>query len=65
MFILRLIRLFLASIGRSTLELLGATGRLAIFAAVTISHLVRPPYYPAEFGGRCCASASSRCPWSE
>ncbi len=38
----------LASIGRSTLELLRGTGRVAMFAAVTISHLVRPPWYPTE-----------------
>ncbi|WP_424934187.1 MlaE family ABC transporter permease [Amaricoccus macauensis] len=47
---LRVLTLFLASIGRSTLGLCRATGRLVIFAAVTLSHLVRPPWYPGEFG---------------
>ncbi len=46
----RLLAAFLASIGRSTLALCRETGRLMIFAAVTISHLVRPPWYPAELG---------------
>ena len=41
---------FLASIGRSTLGLLAATGRLTIFAAAALSHLVRPPFYPGELG---------------
>ena len=41
---------FLASIGRSVLALLTAAGRITIFALQTLSHLVRPPYYPAEFG---------------
>lgn len=41
---------FLASIGRSVSGLLTAAGRVAIFAFVTLSHLARPPYYPAEFG---------------
>ena len=48
MTVLRLPWLFLASIGRSALALLGATGRLAIFAVTALSHLFRPPYYPAE-----------------
>jgi len=39
-----------ASIGRSTLELLAATGRIAIFAADTVSQLVRPPFYWGELG---------------
>ena len=47
---LRLLQAFLASIGRSTLGLLGATGRLTVFAAAALSHLVRRPYYPLEFG---------------
>ncbi len=50
MIVLRLVHAFLASIGRSVLELLGAIGRIATFAAETISHLVRPPWYPAELG---------------
>ncbi len=39
----------LASIGRSVLGLLGATGRLTFFALDALSQLVRPPYYPMEF----------------
>ena len=48
--LLRLVHAFLASIGRSTLGLLGATGRLTIFAATAVSHLARPPFYPGELG---------------
>ena len=50
MILLRLVVAFLASIGRSTLQLLAATGRLAIFAANAISQVARPPYYPVELG---------------
>ena len=50
MILLRLAYAFLASIGRSTLGLLGATGRLTLFALQAVSQLVRPPYYPVEFG---------------
>jgi len=48
MIALRLIAGFLAAIGASTLGFLVATGRLARFAALTLSHLVRPPFYPGE-----------------
>ncbi len=48
MILVNLVHAFLASIGRSTLELLGATGRLTLFALDTLSHIVRPPYYPVE-----------------
>ncbi len=41
---------FFASIGRSVLGLLAATGRLAIFAGLIVSHLVRPPFYFGELG---------------
>lgn len=41
---------FLASIGRTTLAILAVIGSVAIFAAQTISHLVRPPFYWREFG---------------
>tara|TARA_Y100001934_G_scaffold214916_1_gene254635 strand:+ start:403 stop:1176 length:774 start_codon:yes stop_codon:yes gene_type:complete len=37
---------FLAAIGRVFLSFLEATGRLAIFAGVSVSHIVRPPFYP-------------------
>ena len=50
MILLRLVQAFLASIGRSVIELLAATGRLTLFAADALSHLVRPPFYPGEFG---------------
>jgi len=38
-----------AAIGRSTMGWLAAIGRIAIFAARTASHVVRPPFYPREF----------------
>ncbi|QHQ34825.1 MlaE family ABC transporter permease [Algicella marina] len=41
---------FLASIGRSVLALCTAIGRLVLFVAETLSHLVRPPFYPLELG---------------
>lgn len=50
MTLLRLLNVFLASIGRSVLGLMAATGRLTIFATLTLSHLVRRPFYPAELG---------------
>lgn len=37
---------FLAAIGRVFLSFLEATGRLTIFAGVSVSHIVRPPFYP-------------------
>ena len=40
----------LAELGAWVLGALAAIGRLAIFTAETVSHLVRPPYYPREFG---------------
>jgi phospholipid/cholesterol/gamma-HCH transport system permease protein len=46
----RIVSVFLASIGASTLALCREAGRLVLFAAVTLSHLFRPPWYPAEFG---------------
>ena len=62
MILLRLVQAFLASIGRSVLGLLAATGRLTLFAADALSQLVRPPFYPAEFGAADArASATSRC----
>jgi len=38
-----------ARIGRATLGLFGAIGRLVIFAASAVSHILRPPFYPREF----------------
>jgi phospholipid/cholesterol/gamma-HCH transport system permease protein len=39
----------LAAIGRPVLAALAAIGRVALFAAQVISHLLRPPFYPREF----------------
>ena len=38
----------LASIGRSTLALFASIGRLVIFAASALSHMLRAPFYPRE-----------------
>ena len=62
MILLRLASAFLASIGRSTLGLLGATGRLTLFAA----HGAIPSRPPALLSGRARppaarGSATSRC----
>ncbi len=40
----------LAAIGRPVLALIGGIGRVVIFAAMVISHILRPPWYPREFG---------------
>ncbi|MDJ1007218.1 MAG: ABC transporter permease [Paracoccaceae bacterium] len=40
----------IAALGAAILGMLAAVGRIAIFAAETLSHLVRPPFYPREFG---------------
>ena len=39
----------LGALGRLTLDLLSAIGRVALFAVATLTHLVRPPFYPREF----------------
>jgi len=39
---------FLASVGRSCLGLLGAIGRVSIFAGQAITHIFRPPFYFKE-----------------
>lgn len=39
---------FLGQIGRSILEMLGAVGRVALFAWAALSHILRPPFYPRE-----------------
>lgn len=39
----------LGALGRLTLDILAAMGRVAIFAAQTLTHMVRPPFYPREF----------------
>lgn len=39
---------FLALVGRVFLNFLGAVGRLALFTARAVSHMVRPPFYPRQ-----------------
>ncbi len=39
----------LAGLGRSVLALLAAIGRVAIYAGSSVSHILRPPWYPREF----------------
>lgn len=41
---------FVAAIGRAVLDFLPAIGRLAIFTATSLSHCVRPPFYPRLIG---------------
>lgn len=43
----------LARMGRMVLAALAATGRLAHYAAETVSHLARPPFYIREFLHAC------------
>ncbi|MBD3678570.1 MAG: ABC transporter permease [Rhodobacteraceae bacterium] len=40
----------IAGIGRSTMAILAAIGRVAIYAASAVSHIFRPPFYIREFG---------------
>ena len=40
---------FLEIIGRTVLALLAAVGRIAIYGANTIAHMLRPPFYGREF----------------
>jgi len=40
----------LAAIGRAVIAALAGVGRVTLFAAETVSHLARPPYYGREFG---------------
>ncbi|KAA9005604.1 MlaE family ABC transporter permease [Histidinibacterium aquaticum] len=39
-----------AGLGRLTLSLVAEIGRMLIFTLEVLSHLVRPPFYPREFG---------------
>ncbi len=41
---------WLATLGRAAFGLLAAIGRVAIFAAQTLGHMARPPFYAREFG---------------
>jgi conserved hypothetical integral membrane protein len=43
----------LAALGRATLALFAATGRLTFFVGQTLSHLIRPPFYAREFWLAC------------
>ncbi|NOD91682.1 ABC transporter permease [Ruegeria sp. HKCCD4884] len=40
----------LGGLGRAVLSLFAAFGRVALFALDAISHILRPPFYPREFG---------------
>ncbi len=40
----------LAILGRTALAFLAAIGRVALYAGQAFSHLIRPPFYPREFG---------------
>ncbi|MEM8632629.1 MAG: ABC transporter permease [Pseudomonadota bacterium] len=40
----------LAAVGRTVIGFLALVGRVALFAFATVTHLVRPPFYPKEFG---------------
>ncbi|WP_045391206.1 ABC transporter permease [Falsirhodobacter sp. alg1] len=39
----------LAAIGRPVMAMLAGIGRISIFAAQVVSHILRPPFYPREF----------------
>lgn len=39
----------IGTLGRATLELLAAVGRVALFALAALSHVLRPPFYGREF----------------
>ena len=39
---------FVRAVGRAALTLMAATGRLAMFTAVSLSHCVRPPFYARQ-----------------
>ena len=41
---------FLSSLGRPVLAVLAAFGRVTLFAALTLRHIVTPPFYFREFG---------------
>ncbi|WP_343501638.1 MlaE family ABC transporter permease [Alloyangia pacifica] len=40
----------LGTLGAAVIRALGAAGRLTLFALAALSHIVRPPLYPREFG---------------
>ena len=47
---MRLILGFLAAVGQAVIAALAGVGRVTLFAAETVSHLARPPFYGREFG---------------
>lgn len=40
---------WIAALGRATLGLLAAIGRVAMFFGISVTHVLRPPFYPREF----------------
>ncbi|EDM71934.1 ABC transporter, inner membrane subunit [Roseobacter sp. AzwK-3b] len=47
---MRLILSLLGRLGAQVLAMLGAVGRVTLFALETVTHLMRPPFYAREFG---------------
>jgi len=47
---MKLITALLGRLGRQTLLILAVVGRITLFAAATVTHLLRPPFYAREFG---------------
>ena len=47
---MKLITALLGRLGRQTLLIMAVIGRIALFAAATVTHLLRPPFYAREFG---------------
>ncbi|SEA14301.1 MlaE family ABC transporter permease [Rubrimonas cliftonensis] len=50
MMVLGTLQRLVAAVGAATLGLCAGAGRLAIFAAGSVSHVFRPPFYFGEFG---------------
>ena len=53
----------LATIGRAVITACRATGKLAVFGAEGLSHVVRPPFYWRLFGRALLESGISACRW--
>ena len=47
--ILNIAQGFLASIGAGVIGLCNSIGRIVLFIGLTLSHLVRAPFYPVEY----------------
>ena len=47
---MRVIAALLGRLGHNVLAMLAMVGRVALFAAETVTHLLRPPFYAREFG---------------